>query len=920
MPGQIKVADRDFVSVFGEEKMTPQIEVDNHLSVATDISEPLLLAKTSPPEIPGWVVSRPRIDKLIQKGVQRGTVTLVSGPPGAGKTVALAHWVATSRWPGPVAWLTLDEYDDASDHFWHHLAAALSRAGIQVPASGFAGDPDAPLQIASALATVESPAVLVLDNLHMMHSPRRVAGLGYLLRHAKPGLRVVAAARTAQPLPLHHYRLTDDLTEVHAGQLAFTGPETSSLLATHDVVVYREALMPLVKRMEGWVTGLRFAAIALSGGGPVDLSDVDQQICGYLISEAFDTQPACTQDFLLRTSVPERITADLAQALTDRDPAAPSLPEIVRANLFIQPAGSGWYRYHALFRDVLQARLRHENPDVLPGLLRRAAEWHRQRGQLADAVRYAASAGDGTLARRIILDELAVSRLLDPDRGQGLLNSLQDIPLPVAAVGPGECAVAAAGALARQDHGAAAVWLGRTDEILRRLPPEAEIASRLAAAVIRFSLARSTGDLGALDDAAAEHEEVLTRMPADVLSAHEELALRTLTSRGEAELWQGRFDDAEKVFAEAAALPVPDGAAAERAACLGGLALAEALSGRLVRAAELAVQAAAEPGAAAPGTESCDAGAESPPNVPADIALAWVHLERNELDQVRSSLRRAGAGLCARHDRGAAALASLVAAWLFLAEGHGEAALGMLERARHDWSPPPWLDQRLALAEARAEVMAGNPLAALRAVDRCAAMPKAEAVTARAYAWVAAGNFAAARRELRYVFEVAAAEPACSVDRVMLDALLTDARAHYATGERAAGRASLARALRIARGEDVRLPFDMERSWIFPVLRADAELARSYQAMSQIDLAADGCHPLGSLATATAGSALVEPLTEREQEVLRRVGRLLSTAEIANELYISVNTVKTHLKNVHRKLAVTHRREAVRRARQLKLL
>jgi LuxR family maltose regulon positive regulatory protein len=244
----------------------------------------------------------------------------------------------------------------------------------------------------------------------------------------------------------------------------------------------------------------------------------------------------------------------------------------------------------------------------------------------------------------------------------------------------------------------------------------------------------------------------------------------------------------------------------------------------------------------------------------------------------------------------------------------------MLRGARQDWSPPDWLDQRLVLAEARAEAMAGNPAAARRAVSRCTTMPAVDAAVARAYAWAAAGDLAAARRELGHVFEAAATEPARSVDRVMLDALLLDARIRYATGEHGAGRVSLARALCIARGEDIRLPFDMEHSWLFPVLRADPELARGYQSLSQPDGAAERAHGAGPLAATMAEPALIEPLTEREQEVLRRVAQLMSTEEIANELYISVNTVKTHLKSVHRKLAVTHRREAVRRAMQLKLL
>jgi LuxR family transcriptional regulator, maltose regulon positive regulatory protein len=967
--------------------MSRQVETSNQGAGAADVTEPLLMAKLAPPEIQSWIVPRPRIGKSIDKGVQQGTVTVISGPPGSGKTTALAQWLAAGRWPGPVAWLALDEYDNTPERFWRNLAAALAQAGVQVPAegAGFAwakeGTKEGALLIASALAAHQPPVVLVLDDLHLIHAPELAAGLGYLLRHAKPGLRVVVATRADQPLPLHQHLLTGDLTEIRAGQLAFTGPETRLLLERHNCAAYREALMPLVKRMEGWVTGLRFAALALGGdsgqdgAGLVDPGDVDQLISGYLISEAFDTQSRDTRNVLLRTSVPEQVTPDLARVVCGTDHAV-SLPELVRANLFIQPSGGSWYRYHPLFRDVLRARLADEDPDLFTELHRRTAHWHRETGRLAEAVRYAAAAGDGELAARLIVEELAVGQLLDPDRGQALAHALQDHPsLPPSPRVPAQapayaqapvyaqaasqaantswaCAINAAVAATRHDRHTALSWLGRTDELLERLPEDDEIASRLAAAMVRVSLARSAGDLRTLADAADEQARVLSRLPAGILSRHQELAVQSLSVRGEAALWNGRFDEAEELLARAASSPAPAAApatAAERAACLGRLALAEALGGRLVRAAEFAAKAAATASAPAatastPATGPAafatsttlvtsvtvsdadqapagepDAGAEPPPNVPADIALAWVHVERSDLPRVRAALKRADAGLRAHQDRAAASLASLVAAWQYLAEGRCDGATAMLTHAADGWSPPAWLDRRLALARARAQTMAGNAPAALDALRRCAGTPGFDTATERAYALAAAGDITAARRELRYVFEVTAADPARELDRAMLDALLLDARIHYAAGDQLAGRASLARALRIARGEDVRLPFEMEHSWMFPVLRSDAELARGYRALSQAGLAHESA-ALRSLTAAMTQPAMVEPLTEREQEVLRRVAQLLSTAEIAEELYISVNTVKTHLKSVHRKLAVTHRREAVRRARELKLL
>jgi LuxR family transcriptional regulator, maltose regulon positive regulatory protein len=905
------------------------------------------MAKLSPPEIPSWIVPRPRIGKSIDKGVQQGTVTVISGPPGAGKTTAIAQWVAAGRWPGPVAWLALDEYDDTPERFWRNLAAALTEAGIRVPADagGLAwakeGTREGALLIASALASAQPPVVLVLDDLHLIHTPELAAGLGYLLRHAKPGLRVVVATRADQPLPLHQHLLTGDLTEIRAGQLAFTGPETRLLLERHNCGAYRESLMPLVKRMDGWVTGLRFVALALGddsghgAAGLVDPGDVDQLISRYLISEAFDPQPRDTRNVLLRTSVPEQVTPDLARVLADTDHPV-SLPELARANLFIQPSGGGWYRYHPLFRDVLRARLADEDPGLFAELHRRAAHWHRGAGRLADAVRYAAGAGDGELAARMIVDELAVGQLLDPDRGQALAHALQDLPdlappPPVQAATPAARsawagAINAAVAATRHDRQTALAWLGRADDLLEHLPEDEEIASRLAAAMVRVSLARSAGDLRTLADAADEQARTVSRLPAEVLSRHQELVVQSLSVRGEAALWNGRFDEAEDLLAQAASSATPAAApvtAAERAACLGRLALAEALGGRLVRAAEFAAKAPTAPAAPAaiadpPSAEEPDPGTEPPPNVPADIALAWVYLERSDLPRVRAALKRADAGLRAHQDRAAASLASLVAAWQYLAEGRCESATTMLTHAADGWSPPAWLDRRLALAQARAHTIAGDAPAALDAVRRCGT-PGLDTATERAYAWAAAADITAARRELGYVFEVTAADPARELDRATLDALLLDARIHYAGGDQAAGRVSLARALRIARGEDVRLPFEMEHSWMFPVLRADAELARGYRALSQAGLAHESA-VLRSLTAAMSQPAMVEPLTEREQEVLRRVAQLLSTAEIAEELYISVNTVKTHLKSVHRKLAVTHRREAVRRARELKLL
>ena len=871
-------------------------------------------------------------------------LTVLSGPAGAGKTTALAAWAVDSHWPGPVAWFTLDEYDNQPGVFWRYLPAALRQAGLLLPGTERGDQPAdcaaARARITSALETQHPSALLVLDNLHLLRDHRIADQLAYTLRQAKPGLRVVIATRGEPPLPLHQYMLTGDLTEIQADQLAFTAAEANSLLGQHDLAGYGEFLNSLVRETEGWAAGLRLGAIAARRGSPagaVSLGSVDHPVTTYLTREMINPQPRHVRDFLLRTSIVDSFSSELAVELTGQKHAAITLAKLVRANTFIQGAGQGWYRYHTLFAGVLRTRLCDESPGMAAMLRRRAAMWFTAHGDLPAAVRYATRAGEWQLAARAVVDELAVDRLLDPYSGRDLVGGLRDIPPGSSWQVPQPFLAAAGIALATGDACASVTWLSEADHMLRKLTVDQEVPSRFAAAVIRFGLARHSGDLDDMYSAAAEAGTALSRLPPHLRTRHPELAVRVLEKQGSAELWLGHLDEATKTLTEAVALPLPKEAAAEHTGCVGHLALAEALSGRLGRAEELATRAAphrdlqadVQVSGRTDGYAHAHAQAEGPmreaPNVSADIALAWIHLERDELAEVRSSLKRAETGLRARRDRAAAAVAGLVAVRLHLAECRPAAAARMLDQAREGWPVPEWLVHRLTLTEARARTMAGNTEAALDAADRCGDDSQLDAAVARAAAWVGAGDFKAAWQALRGAFESVAGDPGHILEPALLDALLLDARLRYADGDRSAGRQSLAQALRIASGEGVRLPFAMEQRWLRPVLRNDAELSEIHQALSRPSAGrhsydAFGQDELSAEFRGPEGPAVIEPLTGREQEVLSRVAQLMSTAEIANELCISVNTVKTHLKSVHRKLAVAHRREAVRRARQLKLL
>ena len=260
-------------------------------------------------------------------------------------------------------------------------------------------------------------------------------------------------------------------------------------------------------------------------------------------------------------------------------------------------------------------------------------------------------------------------------------------------------------------------------------------------------------------------------------------------------------------------------------------------------------------------------------------------------------------------------MAFLLAACGALAEGRGDVAVQMVARARSGWPVPGWLGQRLSLAESRAHAMAGDSRAALAAAERAGRGAPPEAAVTLAHAWLAAGDRKNARRALAPALAPQRGVP----DQVRLQAWLAEARLSYDSGDSVQGRQSLVSALRLAEREQLRLPFTMERGWIGPVLRRDPELARMHrQLFAPAPRHVQPPAPPG--APAKAGVLAVEPLTEREREVLRHVSGMLNTAEVASEMFISINTVKSHLKSIYRKLAAAHRGEAVRRARQLELI
>lgn len=364
----------------------------------TVVRDPILRAKVAAPGRPSWLVPRPRLARRIAERA----LTSITGPPGAGKTMAAASWVDGSE-HGPVAWVTLDEFDNDPEVFWSYVVAALSLAGIPLrrAASVLAGpEPDRRdflVLIAAELAGHEPPVTLVLDEFHCVTDPVAMAGLAYLLRNARPGLRVVCAARMDPPLPLHRYRLTGDVTEIRAGDLAFTVPEAAQLMTQHGVTLPTASVAHLTERSEGWAAGLRMAAMSMTDHPDPEqfiksLVAEDSAIVGYLVEEVLNTRAPEVRDLLLRTSILDQVNADIAAVLTGDDRSSAALDAMARGNAFVQPVGQGWYRYHNWFRAVLHLKLRRESPQIVADLHRRAAEWYQRNGMPGDAVKHAARA------------------------------------------------------------------------------------------------------------------------------------------------------------------------------------------------------------------------------------------------------------------------------------------------------------------------------------------------------------------------------------------------------------------------------------------------------------------------------------------------------------------------------------------------
>lgn len=874
------------------------------------LGDPYLRTRFALPSRPATFLRRQRLVVHLDQAL-RTPLTLVNGSAGAGKTLLTADWAAGLRLP--VAWLTVEAEDHRPGVFWAYVFESLRVCGARV--DGAAGAPaDASgvgrgllASLATELNARDCPVVLVLDEYDRMTAAEVAEQLEFVLRHAGQGLRLVLVTRTEPLLPLHRYRAADELTEIRGAELSFTPEEADALLRLHGLRLSAHAASALVDRTRGWAAGLRLSALAAR-----EATDPEQYlkefeaghstVADFLIAEVLKGRTEEMQDLLLRVSVLDRFCPDLADALTLRTDAERLLAGLHRENAFIERLGHSWYRLHPLFREILRAHLRERMPGAEAELHLRAARWLRRSGFLPETLAHGVAGGDFDLAAGALVDDLAIGQLFTGLHSDALTQLFAGMGPETRS--PASDLVRAARALDRSDLDHGLGRLRRAQEQLSGTEDSPRLAAaRLSCTLLETLAARLTGCPPRAEQAAATAEELRRDLPDHLLDEHPELTALLLTHVGSARLWEGRFDDARAVLTRVAGAPGGSATVLPRVESMGHLALLDYLNGWLGRAERRALAAV---------SEAERAGLRRPPGAGLGrLVLAAVAVDRQELGRARVLLAETARFPAREHDPVLTAGRALAVSRLLLDDGETHAAAEAAEPAVSAAVASPWAESHTAVVRSAACLVDGRPDEAVRLLHGVSAGQPPCAVEAAAIQ-AAAGRPRAAAELLGAVRAEGRTGPAVSVG-----AALVQARAAQESGDTVTARRLVARALLDARRERLRRPFRQAGDWIKPLLATAPlhELAAGWLLSGR-----PGAH--GEPVRPGPEPALLVPveLSGRERDVLRRLARMMSTEEIAADLYVSVNTVKTHLKSAYRKLAVNRRGDAVRRASDLGLL
>ena len=906
-------------------------------------------------------MSRPR---LIVRIHPKRKLTLVSAPAGFGKTTLLAEWVAAVA-TGPVAWVSLDQSDNDPAVCWTYLITALHKIQPSLGERSLAllQSPQPPpiesilMTLLNELAAVEEDIVLILDDYHEIATQAIHNGIGFLLSHLPPQVHLIIASRADPPLSLARLRSHKELTELRVSDLRFTPDEAAAFLTqVMGLNISAADVSALEQRTEGWIAGLQLAALSLQGREDAAdfvaaFSGDDRYIVDYLLEEVLQRQPDPVRHFLLKTAILERLSGSLCDAVTDQTDGQEMLEALERSNLFIIPLDNKrqWYRYHHLFADVLQAHSLMAWPEQIPSLHGRASDWCEQNGLFSDAIRHALAAQDFERAAGLI--ERVWPTMRRRQRETTVLSWITSLPDALIRNRP---VLSVAYALVLLNDGQLDAVESRLQDAERCLGADvtADLAADSQGPLAVESVVTDDAQLQSLPasiaNARAYRAQALRDVSSTVTYAQQALELlpedeeyergTTVALLGLAYWTSGRPEAGYRSFAKGLAIFKQMGL--PQIAIGGTLILAQMsmAQGRLRRAIDIceqSLQLATEQGSPVlPGTPELY------------LALSEVRYEQGDL-AAASQLLLSGETLRQQASlSGVAYLWWVVQARVKAAEGDFETALDQLHEAERLYAqtPIPIPDVRPTQAlRVRWWLRQGRLAEALGWVRECGLSVADLPSYLHEYGHLTLARVAIAQdrrnrtdEEIHQVVglltRLLAAAEAQERTASIIKILVVLALARAAEGDlpaamvkdRPSAIASLERAIILAEPEGHVRIFVEHGTPMEPLLREVMARGITPTYIQQLLAALEtwGC-PQPKAPTAAgvpASQPLIEPLSQRELEVLRLLNTELSGPEIARELIVALSTVRTHTKRIYRKLNVTNRRAAVNRAVELDLI
>jgi LuxR family transcriptional regulator, maltose regulon positive regulatory protein len=866
------------------------------------------------------LLDRKHLVQMLDRAVTR-PVTVISAPAGSGKTSLLRAWVDRSPNAPRIAFVSVNRDEHEAQRFWSSVLEAIR--GPSVPAGrqttpGTAGALGDELldEVISELAEQADPFVLIIDDLHELKSADAIAQLERLLAAQPSSARVVLSSRRDPPIRLHKIRLAGALAEMRADDLRFSKSETRDLLAASEISLSNDGVAALHERTEGWAAGLRLAMISLGRHTDPErfvseFSGTDRAIGEYLMAEMLEGQPSEVQGMMLRTSLVDRMNGELADLLAGRSGSERTLLELEDANAFVVSLDSQrtWFRYHHLLADFLRLELRRTSADEVPDLHRRAARWFADHGDIVEAVRHTQAAGDWPDAAQLLADHL-FSLTLDGNEGE-IAVLLRSFPDGLSADHPELALAHAAVQLAQGRLEEAAIQLAVAESHVESTHPVRRRRLTVAIASLRLALARRSGQFTEVIEQVSMLDTSMAHSSSEQIVMSNDLRGVALMNLGIVEMWSGRLADADRHLAEGAELARRIGRPYLEVACRAHRCFASKLIS-LTTARERGEQAVAL--AARYGLDDRSIVA------PALAAVGGIAVWTGEFDEAEAWLRRAWEVAEPDVDPSAAVFLHFTTGMMRAGRRQHQSALEQFAAAARTQALltgvhalTPRITGWLAGAQARL----GMPEDARKTLsDYCAQPERMGAVhaidNARAVIFMAEGDAAAALEALRDVQDTTQGVHAFTVVETHLLAGI----AHLELGDPHAAATAAEAALTAAEPDRLIFPFAMTDA---------AELLKALPSHKTAHgaLLADIISLLqGESVPAIDRERLAksEQLSPGELRVMRYLPTNLTRSEIASELYVSVNTVNTHIRSIYSKLGVRDRTSAVRHARELRLL